>query len=444
MENEKENKKNKVKKTILEAVYWCGLGLCLVWALICGATQSAQQKKLIDKLSTIEERLSNKEETRAYKPDSLYNRLNETTDLTGTTWVINSEPSLPAGYGAFSINFTTNNEDKVLLRIGEDIDEGEPASGWLVYENASYQSNPVYVGSWSNENYRTINITGGTDTTNNSLISWLLANATQSGGGEDTPEITGLTMSLNKRYDFRKWFGEVDPLTGVVNMTANMSNPQYYFDIGYVSVGGITYDHLAISFIRCTNAINIISGYDFQNQCYLAIGGGDYYNSATNHFVCLGVDLIVGDSYPTTNKLVMYSAPLVGARLQYETGNPISPTDYTPATGFLCSTYELKETAINWTNYLPSDTKYNFNGIGDNYSVYEVLQLDLLNDTYLDFYSVSASATGGNVFDLIGNAFKSLVPILGIQVIPGIPIGLLVVLPITATILIVVIKLVRK
>jgi hypothetical protein len=32
--------------------------------------------------------------------------------------------------------------------------------------------------TWTNENYKTIKITGGTDATNTTLISWLYANAT--------------------------------------------------------------------------------------------------------------------------------------------------------------------------------------------------------------------------------------------------------------------------
>lgn len=37
----------------------------------------------------------------------------------------------------------------------------------------------VYSDNWTNEAYRTIEITGGTDATNANLISWLQANATQ-------------------------------------------------------------------------------------------------------------------------------------------------------------------------------------------------------------------------------------------------------------------------
>lgn len=100
------------------------------------------------------------------------------TDLTGTTWLINSTISEPQSTILAEINFTSNGEN--FRRIGV-YDGFEPGTEQLINYTPNEQgASPIFVYEygWSNEAYRTIAITDGNDVTNSSLISWLEANAT--------------------------------------------------------------------------------------------------------------------------------------------------------------------------------------------------------------------------------------------------------------------------
>lgn len=101
------------------------------------------------------------------------------SNLTNTTWLIDNElNNWISGY--YHVNFTSNNNNYTLLEFDDDVGYGVLYNDNLVY---SYENNP----KWSNQAYRTITITGGTDVTNNNLINWLAANATQQ---VDEPDVT--------------------------------------------------------------------------------------------------------------------------------------------------------------------------------------------------------------------------------------------------------------
>lgn len=101
------------------------------------------------------------------------------TDLTNTTWVINDAPTInPPRMYLQHINFTSNNIQFTQMFIGYIPELDNENDIWFYSDTASYvqaYSSP----NWSNQSYRTITITGGTDVTNANLISWLEANATQ-------------------------------------------------------------------------------------------------------------------------------------------------------------------------------------------------------------------------------------------------------------------------
>ena len=95
------------------------------------------------------------------------------TDLTGTTWQIAEEvASLPNPTLAASLNFTSNSANwDTLILDGED--------GDIAYMSADEPTPAYRAGSWTNNNYRTVAITGGSDATNADLIAWFEANATR-------------------------------------------------------------------------------------------------------------------------------------------------------------------------------------------------------------------------------------------------------------------------
>jgi len=84
-----------------------------------------------------------------------------------------------------------------------------------------------------------------------------------------------------------------------------------------------------------------------------------------------------------------------------------------------------------------------------NYSVLtnktwrEILLLGYADTQYTSYGDNSSNGLGG-VFTLIASAFTGLMPLLNIQILPNITLGLLLFIPLIATIIIVVIRLVKK
>lgn len=97
------------------------------------------------------------------------------TDLTGTTWLFNNNIDSALNIGVLYVNFVSN--DVNFNRI--DTHEIE-LDGYLIYGATNFVST-VYDGNnsgWVVETYKTIVISGGTDVTNSTLITWLQNNAT--------------------------------------------------------------------------------------------------------------------------------------------------------------------------------------------------------------------------------------------------------------------------
>ena len=132
------------------------------------------------------------------------------TDLTGTKWILNSNLTIEEMSGltnnAAVINFTSNGMyyEEMYLDHSDfylyyyEI-EGVTASRTRVYDD----------GTWSNESYRTIEITGGTDATNSALIAWLQANATQVVAATPSLNFGGsdVTLFLGSSYISKVYLG---------------------------------------------------------------------------------------------------------------------------------------------------------------------------------------------------------------------------------------------
>lgn len=87
------------------------------------------------------------------------------SDLMGTTWQIKdsyTDLDCPWTTVTYNINFTSNNTNYTSLKFDNYS---------IYYDNTAVFYPPP--PQWSNQNYRTIAITGGTDTTNADLIDWL-------------------------------------------------------------------------------------------------------------------------------------------------------------------------------------------------------------------------------------------------------------------------------
>lgn len=95
------------------------------------------------------------------------------TDLTGTSWVINntpdfSDPMYEEG-PKYYIDFSSN---------GETFDYIVLATDYIEYNGMS-NNHVVYDGGWTGNSWKSISITGGDDATNPELINWFKANATK-------------------------------------------------------------------------------------------------------------------------------------------------------------------------------------------------------------------------------------------------------------------------
>lgn len=97
------------------------------------------------------------------------------TNLTNTKWVLNNVLSIDDDY-YYNITFTSNSQQFIKFSpnyYNHDVEA-------LFYSITEFDSVTAYEGGvWDNNAYKTIEITGGTDVTNATLIAWLEANATQ-------------------------------------------------------------------------------------------------------------------------------------------------------------------------------------------------------------------------------------------------------------------------
>ena len=92
------------------------------------------------------------------------------TDLTNTKWILNDDWTSTRGYGNFTVNLTYNNNNYMYFYIGYNPALGGSEANVIGLDDGSHFFSGEVI---------TFTITGGTDATNASLISWLETNATQ-------------------------------------------------------------------------------------------------------------------------------------------------------------------------------------------------------------------------------------------------------------------------
>lgn len=120
------------------------------------------------------------------------------TDLTGTTWILNNNFSATAGYGLFSIDCIVDSYSSTgQLGIGYDMVFDPMMGPTFGPQVDSIMTNPDYHRWLSGD---ALEITGGSDVTNQSLITWLQANAVQQGGSGYTGTITSSGYNSTVQY----------------------------------------------------------------------------------------------------------------------------------------------------------------------------------------------------------------------------------------------------
>ena len=163
------------------------------------------------------------------------------TDLTGTKWVLNEYPPYSGLLDTtFTLNFNSNSNSYNSLYIDQDGANEENYYITLRYGSTRVYFEGVYdlntvddTTYWIDSAYRLIEITGGTDATNATLIAWLQANATQ----VEVTDLTGTTWYLNQTIPAGRANGNIG--TKSFNFTSN-----YMSFIGFNNGQGGNYNVL--------------------------------------------------------------------------------------------------------------------------------------------------------------------------------------------------------
>jgi len=231
-------------------------------------------------------------------------------DLTNTVWYFNEHPQR-INPNTYYLTFTSNNTQ--YYRIGNhwqgsylyDLNYYTSLSGSgmnYAYESTSGASE-VGLGSWSNPNYRTITITGGTDATNPDLIAWLEASATPA----VIPDITRTLWLLNKdvstdfpsttvtfRVNFKsdRWRQKDYSL-----LALNVSGTDKWVSYGYGTIRQSVTSNSAVFTSTNDRIIEISGGEDVSNPSFVSWleANGTQIEFDTDNYHRL--DAIISDGY---------------------------------------------------------------------------------------------------------------------------------------------------
>lgn len=252
------------------------------------------------------------------------------TDLTNTTWIFNN--SIPySSYSLlnmgtddiinFNISFTSNNTQYTVLSIytGLDIDDHEYKYLGFAYTNSNQNpytqvysifvdysdTSSVLSTTWLNDNYKTIEFTGGTAVTSPVLISWLQSNATL----QTPPTPTGTQIT-------KKYWSPYGIITMSDNQVIGDNDIQYTVlfneftssydettQTGLIFKGVLTNQDPAWSYIESINGsgINILyhgTTNNINNSMWLEFTYGDYMDTNLYNFMNLwGHWFDDGDAY---------------------------------------------------------------------------------------------------------------------------------------------------
>lgn len=158
------------------------------------------------------------------------------SDLTGTTWTFNSEFTSSDNF-YYDLEFISNDTTYSSFHSVVDLRSTSYFYGDdLVASGLGELDGGPNIESWENESYRTIYITGGTDVSNNDLITFLNENATQVPVGD----LTGTTWFFNDSIDV-----SVEGNSYSINFNSNNLN---YSEIRYGEVANyrIYYDSTSV------------------------------------------------------------------------------------------------------------------------------------------------------------------------------------------------------
>ena len=154
------------------------------------------------------------------------------SDLTGTDWEFNNNiTSILGNWTAINLNFTANNTNYKKIA-------GYTSSGKinLQYTTSGGSASNVYdaTNGWTDDNLKTIRITGGTDVANTNVINWLKNNATiQSTIYDVTLNILETVKAPIKSISVNN--SAITPVNENVNITVPTKTSDITNDSGYIT-----------------------------------------------------------------------------------------------------------------------------------------------------------------------------------------------------------------
>ena len=199
--------------------------------------------------------------------------------LANTKWYFNRTIPIEQSSSRTSYNISFNSNNNSYAYFGYGYAGSDEPNGSLMFGLNAQMTTRVYeyifddgiTNNWYNNAYRYIQITGGTDATNVSLINWLLANATQI----TIDDLSGTEWVFNDILDFSKIFApneletkdyEIDfECVETPNVLFSLSSEDdgdgIYYTLFYNSLGYV-YDTLSGWQINQYKTISITDGTD--------------------------------------------------------------------------------------------------------------------------------------------------------------------------------------
>ena len=187
------------------------------------------------------------------------------SDLSGTKWILNSSwTTMPNGLSAtedngandgYSINYTTNGSSASSISF-YDTDYPD----LLTYGTLGTAVSRGW--SWTSQAYRIIEITGGTDATNATLISWLEANATQ----VEVTDLAGTNWTFHPKGLKTGVFGTSSTTRQYVNISFSATASTYEFT-NQTAIYLTSYEFTQSGYPVVGNAISLAPG-DLNAQAY--------------------------------------------------------------------------------------------------------------------------------------------------------------------------------
>lgn len=285
------------------------------------------------------------------------------------------------------------------------------------------------------------NITFSTLPDDATFVSWLKDNLTEVETPADSVPLgsyeVGEHIGLSADYDFRRWFGNVDPNVGLIGNSYDAVTSVVYGGLEWIAGDGLKYN--AVSFVlQPLNASNtFIVNSDFTAKTAESIYGSDYDKYAMlNRIYYLyipdydGAPMYdaTGTNYPSYDyRAIVYTSPLVAGTLD-GSNQPVSA-------------FDLRGFAIDKI-YRSFDVVSDGGNRFDTIAYNNVTLTTMLKNNFSTIVSFGDVTT--NPFTLLSSAFSSVGNILSIAILPNLTLGTLIFIPLVVTIILVIVKLLQK